>query len=224
MGTGIALSHQTDIGYIGGSKVATGVHIHQMVALFISAAANIMHLHHALVDYDDNFFGVQPYGAHVTAHGACLSQHFRLSHFHLGYAHSVHDLNLIHLVVAAYKAQDKTLFALEGHCLHGFFHRQLQILANVRNGLTVRSEHLFHSLSFLFGSFDQVQLGLFNIGCVLALRAVHDFGLATVGQHHELMAAVAADSAAIGLNGAIGQAAAVENAAISVVHFLVGFI
>ena len=154
MRAGVTLCHQANISHIGGSKVTAGVNINQMIALFVSAAANIVHLHHALVHNNDSLFRIDANRAHITAKSASLSQNFGLSHLYLGNAHGVHNLDFVNLMVTAHEAQDKALFALEGHCLHGFFHRQLQILANVRDGFAVRSEHLFHSLSFLIGSFD----------------------------------------------------------------------
>ena len=69
-----------------------------------------------------------------------------------------------------------------------------------------------------------MQLGLFNVGCIFAFRAIDDLCLTTISQHHEFMAAVATDSTAISLNRAIGQATAIKNARISIIHFCIGFI
>ena len=154
MRAGVALSHQADISHIGRSKVTTGVYVNKMIAFLVSATANVMHLHYALVHHDNSLLGVNAYGAHVAAEGTSLRQHFGLSHLYLSNAHGVHNLDFVNLMVTAHEAQDKALFALEGHCLHGFFHRQIQIFAYIINSFAVRSEHLFYRLSFFSFGFD----------------------------------------------------------------------
>ena len=154
MRAGVTLCHQANISHIGGSKVTAGVNINQMIALFVSAAANIVHLHHALVHNNDSLFRIDANRAHVTAKGASLSQNFGLSHLYLGNTYSIDNLDFVNLMITAHKAQDEALFALESHCLHGFFYRQVQIFAHSLDGFTVGSQHLFYGLGFFSLSLD----------------------------------------------------------------------
>lgn len=64
-------------------------------------------------------------------------------------------------------------------------------------------------------------LGLFHVGGVVAAGAVDDGVFAGGGDDLELLAQVAADGAAVGGHGTVGQAEAVEDAAVGLGHDLV---
>ena len=69
-----------------------------------------------------------------------------------------------------------------------------------------------------------MQLGFLDIGGVIAAAAIDDGSLAGFGDDHELVAALAADGAGIGLHRAVCQAATGENAAVSVIHLIIALI
>ncbi len=67
-----------------------------------------------------------------------------------------------------------------------------------------------------------LELGLFDVGSVVTGCAADDGVFAGVGEHLELVGHVAADVAGVGLDGAIAEPAAVEDADVGVIHDLVG--
>ena len=72
------------------------------------------------------------------------------------------------------------------------------------------------------GRLNEAGFGLLHVGGVVAGVAGDDGVLAGFGQHHELVGTVAADGAGVGLHGPELEAAALEDAAVGLVHLFVG--
>ena len=221
---GIALCHQADIAYIGRGKVTAGISIDIVVACLVSTAANVVHLHNSTVTDNDGLFAIHAHRTHIAAKGACCCQKVSLSHFQLYSANHVLHLGFVNLVVTADKAQHQTLFALVSNCLNGFFDGCMQKFAHSSNGFTFRGFHHLQRQHFLGRCCNRLQLSLFNISSIITLGAVNNFSLTTVCQHHKLMAAGAANSAAISFYRTEGESAACENVGISIIHCFIRYI
>ena len=72
MRAGIALSHQTDISNIGRGEVTARVSVDVVIALMVSTAANIVHIHNGCIANDDNLLRIHTNRAHVAANGTGL--------------------------------------------------------------------------------------------------------------------------------------------------------
>ena len=121
--TGIPLLHQTDIGNKRRCEITSRVHINKMISLFIGAAAEIVHLHYGLITNNNGLFRIDSAGAHVTACSSCRFQQFGGSHFQLVDAAGVDDFDIIDFVIAPYKAEDQSFFALVRNRFYRFFYR-----------------------------------------------------------------------------------------------------
>mgnify|MGYP003299148054 CR=1 FL=1 len=78
----VASLNQADICNIVGSEVTTRIYINQMVALFVSATAEVAHFHNALVTDNDSLLVINAYRAHVAATGISCYQQAFISHFY----------------------------------------------------------------------------------------------------------------------------------------------
>ena len=72
MRAGIALSHQADISNIGRGEVTARVSVDVVIALMVSTAANIVHIHNGCIANDDNLLRIHTNRAHVAANGTSL--------------------------------------------------------------------------------------------------------------------------------------------------------
>ena len=182
-----------------------------METFLVSAAAEIMHLHYALVTNNNGLFQIDTAGTHVTACRSCCFQQFRRRHLQLVDVAGIDDFNIVDFVVTSYKAEDQAFFAGIGNSFDGFFYRKLQVRANISNGLAVRCGNLLFWQRLFCWRFNQIQFSLFRICRIIALRAVAYLRFPGIRQHHELMRTAAADSAAVRFHRAEGQTAAGEN-------------
>ena len=216
--------NQADISNKGRSKVATGVYVHKMVAFFISATAEVVHLHYAVVNNYHNFFRVNAYRTHVAATSASFYQHAFVSHFNFQHAAGIDYFNFIYFVVTTNEAQNQAFFRFVSYCFSRFFYRQIEECAYVSNGFAVRSFYFcFFQHSFV-SSFDNVHFCFFYVCCVVTLGAVNDFCFTTFSDYHKFMATAATDSTAICFYRTEGQTATVEYVGVSIIHSFVGYV
>ena len=110
-----------DIRYQGIHKIPAGFCVYIVEVLLVGAAADVVHIHHRLVDDDGAFIGIQANGAHIARHSAGCPNHIIGSHFHFRYADRIGHLGFVDSFVTPDKAQDQlALFRGKGHCLDAF--------------------------------------------------------------------------------------------------------
>ena len=142
------------------------------------------------------------------------------------------DLDFVHVVVAAQQQQPDPgfeHFAGAAHLvggqhqgLDGALQRQAQQVSDFGAGALAGGGGFRHGLGRGLTRTGRRQgFGFFHVGCVVAARAVDDGVFAGGGDHLELFAQVAADGAAVGGHGAVAQAEAVKNLAVSRRHHLI---
>ena len=140
-------------------------------------------------------------------------------------ADEVLDSDVIDFMVAADHAEDR-LFAInsKGDGFDRLFYGDVQELGQVFNGRAVRRFDEFHIFCVFCRHFHGLGDGLFDIGCIVAFRARYDFGFAGLGQGHKFVCMVAADLTAVGFDRLEVQAAAREDARVSLVFILIALV
>ena len=151
------------------------------------------------------------------------------SAFHAG--HLV-GFDFIHVMVATQHQEpdlgfdDLALFVLFFRSQHqrfnGLLQGHVQVLGHIGTGAFARGGGFGHGLRGRRAARLRRQcLGFFHVSGVVAARAVDDGVLTRGGDHLKLFAQVATNGAAVGRDGAVGQAKAVKNTAIGLCHDLV---
>ena len=134
------------------------------------------------------------------------------------------SLIVVQLPVAAQQHRHRlALVGLDDQGLDQALGGNLQKEGHLLDRFAGRGQHLFELLRGSRrrdrGGFD---FRLLHIGRVLAAVAGDDGVLARFGQHHEFMGVGAADGTGLGLDGAVLEAAALEDTPVGLVHLLVG--
>ena len=128
-----------------------------------------------------------------------------------------HDLRLerLALLVRAVGGQDDALHALR--------ERKTEIFADGFALLHAGRGALFHRLGGSCAAVKHgVRFGELDVCGIVRVRAVGDHVFARIGDHLEFVRARAADGARVGAHGAVHEAEPIEDAAVGVVHLLVG--
>src|SRR5207245_2090009 len=136
------------------------------------------------------------------------------------------DLGKVGLVVAPDQGRNRLAVGQEDQQLGAGPFGDLEELADLFNRTLVRRVDPFKGRRGGFGDVRPgagADLGALDVGCIAALRALDHRVFARVGGDHELVGAVAANRPALGLDDDVGQAAAVEHPAVSLIHGVVAF-
>ena len=132
------------------------------------------------------------------------------------------QLRLRDLVIAAHQHRHRgTVAALVDERLHETLGGTPRNAAHLGDGALAGRRDALERAAARDGRRQRLHLGLLDVGSVPAALARHDRVLARLGQHLELVREVAADVAGVGLDGAEGESAALEDARVGVVHDLV---
>src|SRR5574344_409481 len=126
-------------------------------------------------------------------------------------------------MVTTDKAKNQALVRSISNCFDRVVYRQMQKLANIFNGLAIRSSYFFLGLSFFLRSDNGSKLSLLHISSVMAIIAIYYFCLAAFSQSHKFMRTAATNSTAISFYRAEIQTASGKYLSVGIIHFLIGY-
>ena len=138
-------------------------------------------------------------------------------------AEDLGQFDLVELVIAAQQHRHRLAICDKDQALHRLARRDLEKSRDLLDGALAGGGNLLQWAGItVLRCAKGPRLRLFDIGGILAAVAGNDGVFAGVSEDHEFVGIVAADGAGIGFDGPEVEAAAREDAAVGLVHLVVG--